>query len=420
MGEFIHMALTKQRDLSKIQKMISEASEENKENIEELQVKEENCWCAEHDGGISITFVDDIPNSKFLSALSSKIGSPLLFLYIYDGDFWGYTLYDMGKEVDDFSTMPDYFIQSGSDKTKSSEKHAALIEQYFGVSKELIRNYLIAWTDELMQSKEAAYPDDTCFYGDSWQMLDFVEKLGFPCEEENSIEEPENENEERNKDLPKEKDENEKMIRDALSERANFVNTSKTIPIWTQFPAKKNTEELPNALDLDYINAILTPETKEIFRLTEMGKYRQALQEFTQKIKENPEDANLYILRAYCYRALRNRMEMDRDLDSALKYEPDNIRILRYRCPAAATTNRYKRHIKDLTRLMELDKENYNIYLLSRAWRYYWVGDKNAAYSDVTELIQQHVVWSADLIYLCESLDIEIPFHLVGFLKNQK
>lgn len=419
MGEFIHMALTRQHDLSRMRKMISEAAEEDKDNIEELQVKEENCWCWEHDSGISITFVDDIPSSKFLSVLSSKIDSPLLFLYIYDGDFWGYTLYDMGKEIDDFSTMPDYFIKSNNNKNKSSEEHAALIEQYFGVSKESVKNYLIAWTDELRRNKEAAYPDDTCFYGNSWQMLDFVEKLGFPCEEEDNIQEPENENEEENKNLTEE-DENKKMVREALSERENFENTAGIIPIRTQFPEEKNTEDLPNALDLDYINSILTPETQEIFRLTEMGKYRQALKEFTQKIKETPENANLYILRAYCYRALGNRMEMDRDLGSALKYEPDNIRILRYRCPVAATTNRCKRHIEDLTRLMELDEENYNVYLFSRAWRYYWVGDKNAACADVAELIRRKAVWSTDLIYLCETLDIEIPFHLVSFLKNQE
>jgi len=405
MGEFIETAVTRQHDLSKIKEMISEAAKEHKNTIEELQVKEENCQYVQCDKGINITF-NHIPSEEFLCTLSLKIESPILFLYIYDGDFWGYTLYDKGEEIDDFSTRPDYFIKS-SDKAENSREHVSLIAKYFDVDEEKIKNYLIPWTDEMLKEERSmAYPDDTCSYGDSWQMMDFMEKLGFSFEdfeEEDSIGEPEDK-------IFEEENKHKQMIEEALTQREIFEKTAGLIPIRSQFSEEKNTEELPNVLDLDYIQSILKPETQEIFSLTEMGKYRQAVAEFTEKIVENPEDSSLYILRAYCYRALGNRLEMDRDLGRALKYEPDNIKILRYRCPSAATTNRYKRHIEDLTRLMELDKEYYDVYLLSRAWRYYWTGDIDASYIDVTKLIQRGAVWSTDLVYLCDILGIKIPF----------
>ena len=232
-------------------------------------------------------------------------------------------------------------------------------------------------------------------------MTDFMEKLGFPYEEEDEEEDEE----------PQQENISKEMIKKALAEREN-IKDSEFGFVSTSYPEEKNTEELPNVLDLDYINSILNPETRRIFELTETGHYRQAVIEFTKKISENPEDANLYILRAYCYLALRNRMEMDRDLGSALKYDPDNIKILRCRCPVATTKNRCKRHIEDLTRLMELDKEYYEIYLLARAWRYYWTGDTDAACADIAELIRRANSWtenwSRDFVYLCEVLGISL------------
>ncbi len=403
MGLFLHTAITRHKDLSKVREIISEAAEAYKDNIEEFQVKEENCRYTEYNNGITITFHKGIPSPEFLAAFSLKTDSPLLFLYIYVGDYWGYTLYDKGKEIDDFSTMPDYFIRS-YDKIQNSAEHAARIAECFGVNKDAIKNYLIAWTDERMYNEEAkAYFDDRTSYGDCWQMTDFMEKLGFPYYDENNVEEEEESQEE---------DVNKEIIKRALTERETIQNIAEFEVISAPYPEEKSTEDLPNVLDLDYINAILTSKTRKIFKFTETGHYRQAVIEFTKKISETPEDANLYILRAYCYRALRNRLEMDRDLSSALNYDPDNIKILRLRCPSAATTNRYKRHIEDLTRFMELDKEYYEIYLLARAWRYYWTGNMDAACADITELIRRagswHGNWSIDFVYLCEIFGINL------------
>ena len=41
--------------------------------------------------------------------LSSPLPSPVMVLYIYDDDYWGYFLYQNGMELDRFASLPDYF-----------------------------------------------------------------------------------------------------------------------------------------------------------------------------------------------------------------------------------------------------------------------------------------------------------------------
>ena len=45
---------------------------------------------------------------------------------------------------------------------------------------EQISRYLVRWADEVLESAERrkAYPTDTFFYGDDWQLIDFMGKLG--------------------------------------------------------------------------------------------------------------------------------------------------------------------------------------------------------------------------------------------------
>ena len=100
---------------------------------------------------------------------------------------------------------------------------------------------------------------------------------------------------------------------------------------------------------------------------------------------------------------------MDRDLSKLLELEPDNVLALRGRCPTAATTARYKRHIEDLTRLIELDPEHRDLYLLDRAYRYHWTGEDAAACADLTEILRHGELWTVDLVYLCRE------FGLPGF-----
>ena len=103
---------------------------------------------------------------------------------------------------------------------------------------------------------------------------------------------------------------------------------------------------------------------------------------------------------------MSRRPDMDRDLGKALELDPDNIMALRARCPTAATTARYKRHIEELTRLMALDEENRDYYQVSRAYRHHWVGDDESAKADLRDVLSRGKIWTVDLTYLCQELGI--------------
>ena len=133
----------------------------------------------------------------------------------------------------------------------------------------------------------------------------------------------------------------------------------------------------------------------------------------TEAIRLNSNLAVLYLLRAFCWCQLENlkqgrnrRPDMDRDLSCALELEPDNVWALRARCPTTCTSKRYQRHIADLTRLLELDEENQDIYQVSRAYRWHWVGDDEAAKADLAAVLQRGRLWTVDLTYLCRELQM--------------
>ena len=51
---------------------------------------------------------DTLGFAPLAKALSDVSENPVLLLYIYDGDYWGYDFYG-GDEEDHFNTLPDYF-----------------------------------------------------------------------------------------------------------------------------------------------------------------------------------------------------------------------------------------------------------------------------------------------------------------------
>lgn len=114
------------------------------------------------------------------TALSLEIKRPILLLYIYDDDFWGYDLYENGEEIDRFCPIPDYFEEVSEEEAAKSAGDPWCLARYFTVHPEDIQNYLRVWTEELMEEDEKAYPEDECSQCDCWQMADFMAKLGFP------------------------------------------------------------------------------------------------------------------------------------------------------------------------------------------------------------------------------------------------
>ncbi len=114
--------------------------------------------------------------------LSKVLEKPVFSFHIHDGDLWMYVLYENGEAVDQFNPMPDYWQELDDDERQTWKGNASEIAcRIPGISPEQITRYLIQWGDDVFESEERkkAYPTDDFFYGDDWQLVDFMRKLGF-------------------------------------------------------------------------------------------------------------------------------------------------------------------------------------------------------------------------------------------------
>jgi len=134
--------------------------------------------------GVCILFNEDCIGYEALAgAISKEAGKAVLLLYIYDGDYWGYFLYDKGTEIDRFVPMPDYFDEVPEEEMQQMKGNAEVIAEYFHVNKASFEKYLVFWTEDMMEDYSAkAYEDDEFGQCEDWQMTDFMRKLGYPYE----------------------------------------------------------------------------------------------------------------------------------------------------------------------------------------------------------------------------------------------
>ena len=155
---------------------------ESKYDIIDLIPKE--CKYQSTQSGISILFNEDcIGYDSLAGALSEELSKAVLLLYIYDGDYWGYFLYDKGLEIDQFVPMPDYFEEATEEKLQQVKGNADMIAKYFHVDKASIEKYIVFWTNSMMKNYSVkAYEDDEFGQCEDWQMVDFMRKLGYPYE----------------------------------------------------------------------------------------------------------------------------------------------------------------------------------------------------------------------------------------------
>lgn len=115
--------------------------------------------------------------------LSERLTRPVLLLYIYDEDFWGYYFHVNGRALDCFQTIPDYFSDGSEEEALDAVGNSGLIAKVFGIEEAEIEKYITVRTEEQMEDLEGkAYEGDEFGQGDCWQMADFMRKLGFPYE----------------------------------------------------------------------------------------------------------------------------------------------------------------------------------------------------------------------------------------------
>lgn len=381
MGLFLYTLLFPGGDPDKCRAALERKIENPDHNI-----RPDNCQWHIYPKGPAVQLNDGAVGLDYAGPLSKRVHCPVLLAYIYDDDFWGYELWQRGWELDQFASVHDYFDE-GSPPGKPGD--ADLVARCFGVEPERIRRYLLPWDEE---PDGYAYEGDEFTAGDSWQLADFLDALGFDYDR---LCPPDPEEKEPNGPAPR----------------------LEPPPIPAPRPKGRTVEDtpvLPSALT-DRSYALERAEglgRTDLLRLLESGKYQDLAARLAEALQAAPEEPALYLLRAFCWKGLehtssRSRTpDMLRDLTRALELEPDNVMALRGRSSLTTTSRRYPQQIQDLTRLMELDRENRDLYQASRAYFHHWLKDGAAARADLNEVLERGELWTVDLVYLCRELGL--------------
>jgi hypothetical protein len=92
-----------------------------------------------------------------------------------------YVLYEDSEVVDQFNPVPDYWQELEDEERKSWGGNAtAIARRVPGLAPEQIARYLLPWGEEVFEAaqRKKAYSSDQFYYGDDWQLVDFMGKLG--------------------------------------------------------------------------------------------------------------------------------------------------------------------------------------------------------------------------------------------------
>lgn len=421
MGIFLQTALIPGRAPDKIQAAVNEITASHPD----MGVIPDDCIFHAYQGGCGVLFNDDVLGYETLAdALSRKTGAAVLLLYIYDDDYWGYHFYENGKELDCFSPVPDYFDEPPETKEKYTG-NPGLVAKYFGVREDAIKNYYRCWralweeetTQEIPQedADETAYPEDEYCYGDCWQMADFMEKLGYPWDGFEA-ETTANPHFAALRQEPAPQPAPPPFVR---------VSMRPAHPIAAFFLTHKTLENLPDIFEIPYIWDILKKYPEELFLQFDYEKYDEAAKTLTGLLVSQPENAELYILRAFCLISHPNppRMETQQerlareeqirlDLDRAFSYAPDNVRLLRMHCQPASRLRHLSREpevlgqtqLAFLDRLLVLDPGDAPAYLLAKAYCYERMGETEPARRILDELTHRKLPDAVDFALSFEEI----------------
>jgi hypothetical protein len=137
---------------------------------------------AEGAGGVTVVYPWEFMGWDEASAfLSRELTRPVFSFHIHDSDLWMYTLYENGSPVDQFNPVPDYWGEVEDEESDSWRGDArAVAARVPGLSPDVVARYLVRWGADVVESsgRVKAYPDDRYHYGDDWQLVDFMRRLG--------------------------------------------------------------------------------------------------------------------------------------------------------------------------------------------------------------------------------------------------
>ena len=180
MGLFLQTAIIQNCDETKARDALAKAAKQNAA----FELVLEECHFKEMNSGVNILFNENCAGfDELAQSISREIMKPVLLLYIYDEDFWGYYFYENDTQIDYFQPMPDYFEEADKAEAAKAAGDAVLLSKYFSVPEDSIVKYLGIWSEEMLDAyDEKAYEEDEFGQCDCWQMTDFMNKLGYPYE----------------------------------------------------------------------------------------------------------------------------------------------------------------------------------------------------------------------------------------------
>ena len=138
---------------------------------------------SERPSGVTVLYPDGFFDGDAASqVLSERLASPTFSFHIHDGDLWMFQLFEDGKLVDRFNPVTDYWGNLDPRERLSWQGNVTEVASRVpGLEESQIANYLVAWGKDIFESidQKKAYPTDQYHYGDDWQLVDFMRKVGF-------------------------------------------------------------------------------------------------------------------------------------------------------------------------------------------------------------------------------------------------
>lgn len=185
MGLFLSMSGVMGSSEESVVDALRACAEDSDGSLEEAELTTEDADClviSEGMAGVTVlypgSFFDWESASQFLS---QRLKKPVFSFHIHDGDLWMYSLYEQNVVVDQFNPVPDYWQELDEDERLCWRGNASEVAKRVpGLSPEQISKYLVPWGDDVFESDapKKAYPTDQFHYGDDWQLVDFMKKLG--------------------------------------------------------------------------------------------------------------------------------------------------------------------------------------------------------------------------------------------------
>ena len=299
---------------------------------------------------------DELGFAPLAKALSDAAVNPVMLLYIYDGDFWGYDFYG-GQDEAHFSALPDYFGPITAAEKERLSGDPEVLTGWFPIQDiHAVKCYLVHWSDldeSELDGEQFALVGDQFPFGDCWQMTDFAARLGFPwpfdqVEGAPAMKPPLPRLEEiLAQDLPR------------MPREGSLVDISLL-------------RDLPSALSPEYIRRLLDEDgVRELrFETKTPRDVMDAVNAHRWSVgrpERDPLCQRLSVLAAFCAYWLNEGSAwgfLDRATYEPLYgsvEKPTDIDVLRARAALTGFTKRH-RAVKDLERLMELDPDNRGLY----------------------------------------------------------